>query len=88
MMTEKTRKDRKTKIGIVVSDKMEKTITVLIERRVPHPLYKKYFKRSRKFMVHDPENSAAKGDRVRIMECRPLSRHKSWRLVEVIERAK
>lgn len=87
-MTEEIRKHRKSKTGTVVSDKMDKTITVMIERRVPHPLYKKYYKRSRKFMVHDPENTAAKGDIVRIMECRPLSRHKSWRLVEVLERAK
>ncbi len=87
-MTSTERNQRKVKIGTVISDKMDKTITVRIERRVPHPLYKKYFKRSRKFMAHDPENTAGKGDMVKIMECRPLSRHKAWRLVEVLERAK
>lgn len=87
-MTEETRKQRKVKVGIVVSSKMDKTVTVAIERSVPHPLYKKYFKRTKKFMAHDPENSARQGDLVRIMECRPLSRLKSWRLVDVIERAK
>lgn len=82
------RKPRKTKIGLVVSDKMEKTINVAVERRVQHPLYKKYFRRTEKFMAHDPENTAHVGDKVRIMECRPLSKNKTWRLVEVIERAK
>ncbi|TKJ40419.1 30S ribosomal protein S17 [candidate division LCP-89 bacterium B3_LCP] len=87
-MDQEIRKPRKVKIGTVVSDKMDKTITVTVERRVPHPLYKKYFKRSNRFFAHDPENAAGQGDTVRIMECRPLSRHKSWRLVEVIEKAK
>jgi small subunit ribosomal protein S17 len=87
-MVEGQRKQRKVKTGTVVSDKMDRTITVAIERLVPHPLYKKYHKRTSKFMAHDPENSAGKGDVVRIMECRPLSRHKSWRLVEVVEKAK
>ncbi len=82
------RKQRKVKIGVVASDKMDKSITVTIERRIPHTLYKKYYKRSKKTMVHDPENSASMGDTVRIMECRPISRRKSWRLVEVVERAK
>jgi small subunit ribosomal protein S17 len=87
-MTTEERKQRKIKIGTVVSDKMDKSITVMTERRVPHKLYKKYYKRSRKFLAHDPENTASIGDLVRIMECRPLSRHKSWRLVEILERAK
>jgi small subunit ribosomal protein S17 len=82
------RKPRKTKIGLVVSDKMQKTINVAVERRVQHPLYKKYFRRTQRFMAHDPESSAHVGDKVRIMECRPLSKNKTWRLVEVIERAK
>jgi small subunit ribosomal protein S17 len=82
------RKPRKTKIGLVVSDKMQNTINVAVERRVQHPLYKKYFRRTEKFMAHDPESSAHTGDKVRIMECRPLSKNKTWRLVEVLERAK
>ena len=87
-MASEERKMRKVKIGTVVNTKMSKTITVAVERRVPHPLYKKYFKRTKKFMVHDPEDTAGRGDVVRITECRPLSRHKSWRLVEILERAK
>ncbi|MBU0520516.1 30S ribosomal protein S17 [bacterium] len=81
------RTPRKFKIGMVLSNKAEKTITVKIERRVPHKLYQKYFKRSKKFLVHDPENNAGEGDLVKIMECRPISKNKSWRLVEVLERA-
>ena len=87
-MAEVERKPRKVKVGTVISSKMDKSITVTIERRVPHPRYKKYYKRTKKFMAHDPENSAREGDTVRIMECRPLSRLKSWRLVEIVERAK
>ncbi len=82
------RKLRKTKIGLVVSNRMQKTITVAVERRMPHPLYRKYFRRTEKFMAHDAENQAQMGDKVRIMECRPLSRRKCWRLVEILERAK
>ncbi len=82
------RKLRKQKIGVVVSTKMNKTISVLVERRLMHPLYGKFVKRSKKFMVHDEENTCNVGDKVRIMETRPLSRHKRWRLVEIIERAK
>jgi len=82
------RRTRKTKIGLVVSNRMQKTITVAVERRVQHPLYQKYFRRTEKFMAHDPENRAQMGDKVRIMECRPLSRNKCWRLVEIVERAK
>jgi len=77
---------RKEKIGRVVSDKMEKTITVLVERRVKHPRYKKYIRRHSKFYAHDEREEAREGDLVRIVETRPLSRLKRWRLVEIIER--
>jgi len=79
---------RKTRIGIVVSNKMDKTITVAIERRVPHPVYKKYFKKTTKLMVHDESEQCGIGDRVKIMETRPLSSRKRWRLVEIVEKAK
>ena len=79
---------RKQKIGVVVSDKMDKTIAVLVERRLMHPIYGKFVKRSKKFFAHDEENTCKIGDKVRIMETRPLSKKKSWRLVEVLERAK
>ncbi|MCE1188908.1 MAG: 30S ribosomal protein S17 [Ignavibacteria bacterium] len=83
-----TRALRKTRIGTVVSNKMDKTITVAIERRVPHPIYKKYFKKTTKLMAHDSENQCSIGDVVKIMETRPLSKNKCWRLVEIIEKAK
>jgi len=83
-----TRNLRKTRIGIITSDKMEKTITVSVERRVKHPLYGKFMKKTKKYHAHDEDNTARIGDRVRIMETRPLSKSKRWRLVEVIERAK
>jgi len=79
---------RKTRIGIVTSNKMEKTITVAIERRVPHPIYKKYFKKTTKLMVHDEKRECSIGDKVKIMETRPLSAKKRWRLVEIVEKAK
>ena len=79
---------RKTRIGTVVSDKMDKTITVAIERKVPHPIYKKYFKKTTKLMVHDEKSESGIGDKVKIMETRPLSKNKRWRLVEVVEKAK
>ncbi|MFA6599244.1 MAG: 30S ribosomal protein S17 [Ignavibacteriaceae bacterium] len=79
---------RKTRQGKVVSNKMEKTITVSIERRVPHPVYKKYFKKTTKLMAHDEKNECNIGDVVTIMETRPLSKIKRWRLVEVVEKAK
>ena len=82
------RRPRKTKVGIVASSRMQKTISVAVERRVQHKLYKKYFRRTEKFMAHDAENQAREGDKVRIMECRPLSKNKCWRLVEIVERAK
>ena len=79
---------RKTRTGKVISDKMDKTIVVAIEDHVKHPLYGKIVKRTYKLKAHDEENSAKRGDRVRVMETRPLSKDKRWRLVEIIERAK
>jgi len=79
---------RKTRVGIVVSNKMDKSIIVAIERKVIHPLYKKYFKKTTKFMAHDQNNIASIGDVVKIMETRPLSARKRWRLVEIIEKVK
>ena len=79
---------RKTRVGTVVSDKMEKTIVVAIEDNVSHPLYKKIIKRTVKFKAHDEKNQAKTGDRVKIMETRPLSKDKRWRLVEIVEKAK
>jgi small subunit ribosomal protein S17 len=83
-----TRGARKTRIGMVVSDKMQKTIVVELERRFPHPLYGKMVTRSKRVKAHDEDNSAKTGDRVRIMETRPLSKGKRWRVVEIIERAR
>lgn len=79
---------RKTRIGKVVSNKMDKSIIVAIERKIIHPIYKKYFKKTTKFMAHDQNNVANIGDIVKIMETRPLSARKRWRLVEVIEKVK
>jgi len=79
---------RKTRIGIVVSDKLEKTITIAIIRKVPHPLYKKYFKKTTRLMAHDEKDDCKVGDKVKIMETRPLSKNKRWRLVEIVEKAK
>jgi len=79
---------RKTRIGVVVSNKMDKTISVAIERRVPHPIYKKYFKKTTKLMAHDEKRECSVGDKVKIMEIRPLSSKKRWRLVEIVEKAK
>ncbi len=86
-MAEKTRGRRKVRIGTVVSDKMDKTIVVAIENRVKHKLYGKIIKRTVKYKVHDENNECRVGDRVKIMETRPLSKEKRWRLVEIIERA-
>ncbi len=83
-----TRKERKTRDGIVVSNKMDKTISVLIERRLQHPIYGKFVKKSKKLIAHDEGNECQIGDVVRIMECRPLSRRKRWRLITVLEKAK
>ncbi len=82
------RNRRKVKQGRVYSDKMDKTITVVVEEFIAHPLYQKRVKRTKKFKAHDEENVAGVGDIVRIMETRPLSRDKRWRLVEVVEKAK
>jgi len=82
------RKRRKEKIGIVTSNKMQKSITVSVERRLKHAIYGKFMKKHTKFMAHDEEETCQIGDRVKIMETRPLSKNKRWRLVEVIERAK
>ncbi len=79
---------RKTEIGKVVSNKMDKTIVVAIENSVKHPLYKKIIKRTVKLKAHDENNECTIGDRVRVMETRPLSKEKRWRLVEIIEKAK
>lgn len=79
---------RKTRIGLVVSNKMDKTVTVTVERRVKHPIYGKFVKKTTKFHAHDDKNECTVGDLVRIMETRPLSKTKRWRLVEVLEKAK
>ena len=79
---------RKERIGVVVSDKMDKTITVSVERKVKHPMYGKFVKKTSKFHAHDEKNDCGLGDTVRIMETRPLSKLKNWRLVEIIEKAK
>jgi small subunit ribosomal protein S17 len=76
----------RTVTGTVVSDKMDKTVTVMIERKVKHPVYGKYIRRSTKLHVHDEENTCQEGDKVTIEQCRPLSKSKSWRLVNVVER--
>lgn len=82
------RNKRKQRVGTVVSDRMDKTIVVAVTEHVRHPLYKKYIKRTVKMKAHDENNECSIGDRVRVMETRPLSREKRWRLVEIIERAK
>lgn len=79
---------RKSKVGVVTSNAMEKSISVSVERRLRHPIYGKFVKKSSKFMAHDEENACNVGDVVRITETRPISKNKNWRLVEIIERAK
>jgi small subunit ribosomal protein S17 len=79
---------RKERVGVVISNKMDKTISVSVERRVKHPIYGKYVKKSNKFLAHDESNDVNIGDTVKIMETRPMSKNKRWRLVEIIERAK
>ena len=86
-MSERTT-SRKTRVGKVISDKMDKTIVVAVEDRVAHPLYKKIIKRTYKLKAHDEKNECGVGDIVRVMETRPLSKDKRWRLVEIIEKAK
>lgn len=87
-MSETKRNLRKVRVGKVVSDKMDKSITVNVERRVKHPIYGKFVKKTTKFVAHDEENQCGVGDTVRIMETRPLSKRKRWRLIEIIEKAK
>ena len=79
---------RKTRLGTVVKNKMDKSVTVSIERKVAHPLYKKYFKKTTNLMAHDEKNECGIGDVVKIMEIRPLRKNKKWRVVEVVEKAK
>jgi small subunit ribosomal protein S17 len=86
--TARSRGDRKVRQGVVVSDKMDKTVVVQIDRRTTHPLYRKTVTRSEKFHAHDETNDVRVGDRVQIAETRPLSKQKRWRVVEVLERAK
>lgn len=88
MSTAMERNLRKERVGLVTSDKMNKSVVVMVERRVKHPKYGKFVKLSSKFMAHDEKEEAHVGDTVRIMEIRPMSKLKRWRLVEVIERAK
>ena len=83
-----TRNLRKERVGTVTSTKMDKTITVSVQRRIKHPIYGKFIGKTTKFHAHDEKNECGEGDRVRIMETRPLSKSKRWRLVEIIERAK
>ena len=82
------RSDRKTRIGRVVSDKMDKTVVVAIEEITAHPVYGRRIRRTKKLKAHDEENQAREGDTVRVMETRPLSREKRWRVVEILERAR
>ena len=79
---------RKNRVGIVVSDKMDKTIVVAVEQKVKHPLYKKYVMRTKKLKAHDELNECGVGDKVEVMETRPLSKDKNWRLLNIIEKAK
>lgn len=88
IMEQVARGVRKERVGVVVSDRMEKSITVAIQRQVKHPIYGKFVKQTTKLLAHDEQNDAHIGDTVRIMETRPLSRKKRWRLVQVLERAK
>ncbi|MBK7128438.1 MAG: 30S ribosomal protein S17 [Crocinitomicaceae bacterium] len=85
---ETKRNIRKERIGVVTSNKMEKSIVVSVERKVKHPKYGKFVKKTTKFVAHDEKNECNPGDTVRIMETRPLSKNKCWRLVEIVERAK
>jgi len=88
IQTTDTRKNKKTRVGLVTSNKMDKTITVSIERRLRHPIYGKFVKKTKKFTAHDEQNECNEGDTVKIIESRPLSKKKRWKLVEIVERAK
>jgi len=85
-MAEKTL--RKQRVGVVTSSKMDKSVTIIVERRLKHPIYGKYVKKTKKFMAHDEKNECNEGDTVRIMETRPLSKKKRWRVIEIVVRAK
>jgi small subunit ribosomal protein S17 len=87
-MEEKTRNLRKERIGVVVSNSMEKSIVVAVRRKEKHPIYGKFINKTTKFVAHDEKNDSGVGDTVKIMETRPLSKRKNWRLVEILERAK
>ena len=87
-MTENRTTSRKTRVGKVVSDKMDKTVVVTVEDRVAHPIYKKIIKRTYRLKAHDELNTCGVGDRVKVMETRPLSKDKRWRVVEIVEKAK
>jgi len=87
-MEEKKRSGKKEFIGVVKSDKMDKTIVVAVENKALHPLYKKYVKRIKRLKAHDNTNDAKTGDRVRVVECRPVSKEKCWNLAEILERAR
>lgn len=87
-MEENKRNLRKQRVGVVTSNKMDKTISVSVERRVKHPIYSKTVKKSKKYLAHDEDNNCSIGDTVRIMETRPMSKNKRWRLDEILERAK
>lgn len=82
-----TQEIKRTKTGRVVSNKMDKSVTVKLERQIKHALYGKYIKRTTKVIAHDEDNSCGEGDKVKIAECRPLSKSKSWRVIEILERA-
>ena len=86
-MSEETRKTQRTVLGRVVSDKMDKTVSVAVERLIKHPMYGKYIRRTTKVLAHDADNECKAGDRVTISECRPVSKNKSWAVVDVVERA-
>lgn len=86
-MIETSKKSARAVTGKVASDKMDKTITVVVERLVKHPLYGKYLRRRTKLIVHDQDNTSRQGDTVTVVQCRPLSKRKSWKLVDVVERA-
>ncbi|HBW00445.1 MAG TPA: 30S ribosomal protein S17 [Bacteroidetes bacterium] len=86
--TPEERTTRRTRIGKVVSNKMDKSIVVTVDRQVKHPIYGKFIKKTTKYMAHDEENKAGEGDTVQIMSTRPLSKNKTWRLVEILEKAK
>ena len=85
---DENRNMRKERVGFVVSSKMDKTVTVAVERKTQHPLYKRVIKKTKKFKAHDEENDCNEGDKVRIMETRPLSKTKRWRVIDIIEKAK